>query len=356
MNARYLLPLALLGGCVSTSFRSVNGMTPAPIADRAVMADASDLGENAERIGSISAEAKAVRGVDPASLDELTERAAQIAANKGGTHIVLAGTGTTTTTWVTPETSTYSCERTENGRSCTETYEPEREWSQEAPYASYDVYRVPRERWDELPQSAVPAPYVAAHHAPSHPDGWGMTLGGFSGPSIAANSGMNGNVFPTTYHANGADLAGAWVGTSHVHGSTEYAIDLRLGGNSYDGMASSAESRSVHYTGTYFGGALALRAGKRLAWENFALAAGTGIAGAVWSGTAHADAAGGFVQPGANTTADLYAPMWTSLTFKPACSFGVQGLAEYDVDPFDVSASTSSLSLGVIWQPASACD
>lgn len=357
MQVGYFVPLALLGGCISASYHSIKGTTPAPIADQAVVADSSDLaplGANAQLIGTISTEAKATRGLEPASPADLTERAAQIAANEGGTHIELADSGTTTTTWVTPAQATRACEHTDQGRTCTRTYSPAQESSEDAPYATYDVYRVAPDHWKELPEALVPAPYVASHHAPSHPDGWGVTLGGFGGPTIGANSGTSGQVFPTTYEADSADLAGGWLSLSHVRGSTTYAIDLRLGGGAFAGTASSMQTASATYHGTYVGGALALRAGKRVAWQDFALAAGVGVAGAAWGGTAEADN-GGFVEPGVSSSAELYAPLWAALTFKPTCSLGVQGVAEYDVDVLDTSASAPSFELGLVWQPASAC-
>ncbi len=348
-----LLPLALLAtGCMSATYR---GSTVAPIADRAVVAPPGVPGE---RLGTIDTSGSAM-----ASSGDLADRAAELAAVHGGTHVVLENSGVDTFTSTQPATESQTCthDDTTNTDNCTTTYTPETTTTTSIPYATYDVLRVPAERWAELPGALRPDAYDPAHHTPAAADGLGLVFGGFEAPQLAAPTGTSGDVFPTAYSQSAGRLGGLWLAMSRSHGSSELALDLRLGGGSYEGMAANTEQSTpaVHYTGTMFGSALALRAGQRIAWQNVALAAGVGVAGALWSGMASVDpqapVPAGFVEPPGGASADFYLPVWSSLTVKPSCSWGIQGLAEYDVRPLDTGASAPSLAVGVIWQPATAC-
>jgi len=266
----------------------------------------------------------------------------------------------TTQEITTPASQTTTCTDNTDQSTCTTTYTPESTTTVTTPYATFDVYRVERERWAALVPNERPT-WDPSLHVPSAADGWGLAFGAFSTPFPGATGGTSGSVFPTSYTADVPALEGFWFSSSRADGSTELAFDMRVGGTSYAGTARNTEmnTQTVGYTGTYIGTAGAIRLGKRIAWDDFALAAGIGIAGAVWTSTiTHTDPGAPieatFVEPGPGATVDLYAPVWASLTVKPSCNWGVQALAEYDVRE-DTDRSTPSLSLGMIWQPATAC-
>jgi hypothetical protein len=353
MDIRRILPvLAIAGGCINATFHAKTAASLPPIADHAVVTgdgDAAAIAERGDLVGTID-----TSGNGASDQHDLADRAATIAANHGGTHVVTTTAGVTTSTYTSPASQTTTCTDNSDASTCTTTYTPETTTTTTTPYATYDVYRVAAERWFELPGGLRPETYDPSHHAPTQADGWGVTLGGFSAPYPGPTSGTNGSVFPTAYSSSVAQLEGGWLATSFERGSTVVAVDMRVGGGSFDGTATSARM-ATHYTGTYFGTSLALRAGKRIAWQDVALAAGSGIGGGMWMTSTMTDTPA-FVETPSGASGDFYVPVWASLTIKPTCSVGVQGLAEYDLRPQDSAASSPSLSLGLIWQPASACD
>jgi hypothetical protein len=344
---RYLV--LLFAGCTSATFQ---GRTLPPIADRALVTDAS-IESHGERIGSVRAD-----GSQLADSDDVRDQAALRAARAGGTHLVVTSSGYDTYTYTNPASESTTCTDNNDSSTCTTTYTPESTSTVSKPYASYDVYRVERERWRELGEQPTWDP---SHHVPSAADGWGITFGGFQRAFTGKTSGNSGDVFPTAYTADVPALQGGWLSASLVRGSTELAFDMGIGGTSFSGTARNTadHTATVGYTGTYVGQEVAFRLGKRIAWDRFALAAGVGIAGAWWSAPdTKVDPAAPimdvFVQP-TETVAELFTPVWASLTVKPSCNWGVQGLAEYDVHPFGDTPDVPALALGLIYQPATAC-
>ena len=55
------------------------------------------------------------------------------------------------------------------------------------------------------------------------------------------------------------------------------------------------------------------------------------------------------------TDGDVYVPVWASLTVKPACNFGVQLLASYDVVPGQAVEDRVTIAAGLMFQPSNAC-
>jgi hypothetical protein len=354
MPVRYLAALAL-AGCASATFHSATGTTLPPIADRALLADAS-IAQHGQQIGTVNAAGNAAAGDS-----DLDDKAALVAAASGGTHLVPGDKGVVTSTYTTPASESTTCTDNTDSSTCTTTYTPESESTVSTPYASYSVFRVDSAQWNDLAEPLRPT-WDPARHVPTAADGWGLTMGGFSTAYPGPTSGTSGDVFPTAYTADMPALQGFWMSGSRVSGSNELAFDLRVGGTSFAGTAMNTQDHTaqVGYTGIEVGTAAAVRIGKRVAWSNVALAAGGGIGGALWMTTQtdtdpNAPIQASFIEPGQNVVTDLYAPLWASVTVKPSCNWGVQGLAEYDVRPFDGGASAPSLSLGVIWQPATAC-
>ena len=347
---RILLPFVLVG-CTSATF---HGQTLPPIADRALVTD-GQIGNEGQRIGSVDAS-----GNELDNQGDLRDQAALVAARNGGTHIVATGSGYNTYTVTTPASETTTCTDNNDSSTCTTSYTPESESTVSTPYANYDVYRVDAAQWSTLPADEQPT-WDPARHTPSAADGGGLTFGVFQRAFTGNASGMSGDVFPTAYTASVPDLQGAWLSYSFVHGSTELAFDTSFGGTSFSGTARNTHdgTATVGYTGTYIGQSAAIRLGKRIAWDRFALSAGVGIGAAWWAAPttkvdANAPIEDTFVQP-TETVAELYTPVWASATVKATCNWGVQGLAEYDAHPFTDTTDVPAFALGLIYQPATAC-
>jgi hypothetical protein len=275
--------------------------------------------------------------------------------------MVLSGSGVNTYTTTTPASETQTCTDNSDSSTCTTTYTPESTSTTSSPYATYDIYRIDPAHWAELPANERPT-WDPALHVPTNADGWGFSFGAFSTPFPGPTSGTSGSVFPTAYTMDMPALQGLWLSGSRVSGSNELAFDMRMGGTSFSGTAMNTQDHTaqVGYTGTEISSGGAIRVGKRLAWNSLALAAGGGVGAAMWMATQtqadpQAPIQASFIEPAKNLVTDLYAPLWASLTYKPSCTWGVQGLAEYDLRPFDGGTSSPSLSLGLIWQPATAC-
>jgi hypothetical protein len=350
---RILSVLVLTAGCVSATFHSQTGVTPPAVTDRAiVVAGADALGGQAEHLGTVD-----VAGPATDRQADLADKAATLAALRGGTHIVVREAGDATSTWTVPATETRTCTRDGDTQTCETSYQPESTASSSTPYATYDVYRVEPSAWVGLPADEQPEAIAPSRLEPVGADGAGTTIGWFSRAYPGPASGTNGNVFPTNYTADPSHANGLWISGSRTHGSTVVAGDLGLGGGSFSGMAQSESGGQwVPYTTTYGGLALDIRVGKQLAWRNVALAGGVGVGGAVWGGPSSYDMSTFvFVQPPDEPVVDLYLPLWASLTIKTSCDWGVQAMASYDVRPLDTTTSSPSFGVGLEWQPASAC-
>ena len=350
---RLLAVLVLAGGCISATFHAQTGATPPPVAERAVVAPSPDALGPAQHLGTVELSAPQFDGQG-----DLRDKAAEVAASHGGTHVVVRAAGSTPVTVTTPESSSESCTTDSDGnQSCTTTYTPESTSTYDLPYATSDVYRVEPSAWPGLPADERPAPIDPIRLTPSGADGAGVAIGWFSIAHPFARTGTSGTVFPTSYTADPSQANGLWLSTSRLRGHEVLAMDVGFGGGSSGGTATSIhDGNSVPYTTTYGGMTLALRVGGEVAAGDVALAGGVGVGGALWLGMASYDTSTFvFVEPPNGNTADLYLPLWATLTIKPSCDWGVQAMASYDERPFDTQASAPSFALGLLWQPASAC-
>lgn len=172
------------------------------------------------------------------------------------------------------------------------------------------------------------------------PDGYGITIGA---SAMAPPAELAATTAPIS-------VPSFWVSSSFERRSWVFAGDSTAGWSSLD------ETSPVRATGSVFATTAALRVGRRLARDRYALAAGTGIGAGVWSASLQ-PAAGAVpaTRPDAGLVFDWDVPVWSSLTIKASCTWGVQGLASYDVRPTDVSTSSLALALGLQWQPSQAC-
>jgi len=135
-------------------------------------------------------------------------------------------------------------------------------------------------------------------------------------------------------------------------------MDMMVGSGTATGTVAGGGSGPLPFSASYFGTDTALRLGAQLPWEHVSLAAGSGVGGALWYSSG--------VQVGQGSASQVlsrpddivggwYVPMWSSLTIKPSCNWGVQTLASYDVRPSDVGASSLAFAIGLLWQPSDAC-
>jgi hypothetical protein len=147
--------------CINATFYSKTGRSQPPIAERAVILSSEEVQlvqiAGGYEIGHVNAEVRA-RGMSY-GVDDLTEKAARVASDRGGTHLLVHGTGTSTMTYSRPETLTRSCRRDDDSSTCETTYRPAAEWTEEHPTANYLVFRVPREHWHRLPEGLRPSPH-----------------------------------------------------------------------------------------------------------------------------------------------------------------------------------------------------
>ena len=157
---KVLLLCALVTGCMSAQFNSTTGKSYAPLTSRAVVLspqEAQQVASQAQVIGTVSVESRIRDGVPSTpNTEDLAAKAAQIAAEHGGTHIVATNFDSTVTTWLNPATVTRTCSHDEGTRTCEKTYEPMTVGSASFPAAEFTVYRVAAEAWSALPPSLRP--------------------------------------------------------------------------------------------------------------------------------------------------------------------------------------------------------
>jgi hypothetical protein len=146
---------------------------------------------------------------------------------------------------------------------------------------------------------------------------------------------------PTGAPNGGGVVLGTWIGRDPVAAQDE------IGGM----LSGTLERRHVALAadlmmadGATFDSAVQLRAGVRAASNLFAVAAGSGLGAEIWETGMPAGA-----------DASFYVPVWAAFTVKPSCDVGLQLLAQYDVRPTSLSASSAVVGVGLLLQPSDAC-
>lgn len=143
---------------MNAQFHSRTGADYAAVAKQAIIVNEQEAQVVAqaggEVIGSISAEGMVPNATD----DDVTEKAAKVAAKKGGTHIVLTDRGEETFTYVNPATRDRQCQWVDGVEDCRTVYQPQTVSTRTEPTARFVVFRVPAQRWAALPQSLRPVP------------------------------------------------------------------------------------------------------------------------------------------------------------------------------------------------------
>lgn len=193
------------------------------------------------------------------------------------------------------------------------------------------------------------------------PDGIGIVIGAYSlgrGPHTSDYS-----LFSTHYAYDATSTEGFWLSTTFERRGFVFALDLLSGAGAVSGTATSTSGEGGNpgpfpLDGDTFDMAGMLRLGKRIALDHVALEAGTGLGGDMWLGAGKVhepdllnDA---FVaSPGLDAT--WFFPVWAAIAYKPACNWGVQLLASYDVHPGDTGEDAPAFGAGLMWQPSRAC-
>jgi hypothetical protein len=159
MRSRWLA-LVLLAeiGCVSSHWHPRSAVPAAPVAVRAVRIYEADVptlkAAGAELLGSVESNGSGV-----SSHDDLAADAADVAAERGGTHFILASSGVQVSQWTTPGRANTTCTPDISGStSCSTSYTPPTSTPIYHPFAGFQVVRVPPERWKELPEALRPSP------------------------------------------------------------------------------------------------------------------------------------------------------------------------------------------------------
>jgi hypothetical protein len=192
------------------------------------------------------------------------------------------------------------------------------------------------------------------------PDGFGLVLGGYTmglPRSLLSGSGPDWARSPTAYTIDPASTHGLWLVTSVERRYFTFALDSMWGWGSANGhIAANDSSPATDFSASMLQWSMALRIGARLPLRYASLAAGSGIGFSLWIFN-HTDAANRAAMTDAvsNVNAVWQVPLWASLTIKPACGWGIQGLASYGVQPTRSDASSLFLGIGILFQPSASC-
>jgi hypothetical protein len=151
MHQRLLIALVFATGCVNAQFHSKTGQTYPSLTSRAVILEPTEartlVAAGAMVIGTISSD-----GTTDKTSQDLADKAATIAAQNGGTHILLVDEGAITYTTTHPATVTEHCD----DYSCTSTVTPRTTTTSSRPTAEFQVFRAEPSLWTRLPPTIRP--------------------------------------------------------------------------------------------------------------------------------------------------------------------------------------------------------
>ncbi|HEY4057495.1 MAG TPA: hypothetical protein VGM39_12845 [Kofleriaceae bacterium] len=159
LSKTWLVAMVAVTGCVATAtYHSKNGHVYPQITPRAVILDDQEakvvMAAGAQVIGSIEGRGLTV----DSSVADVNDKAAQVAAEEGGTHVIVARAEMDTYEQQHPAVYDRECQRTEAGRECTSTFQPASTSTFEKPSGDYIVLRVPPQQWRMLPPELQPMP------------------------------------------------------------------------------------------------------------------------------------------------------------------------------------------------------
>ncbi|HEY4183142.1 MAG TPA: hypothetical protein VGM90_40240 [Kofleriaceae bacterium] len=160
LSTKWMLVVAVaMAGCaVQATYHSKNGRAYAQITPRAVILDDAEakivMASGGQVIGTIEGRGLTVTS----SVADVNDRAAQVAAEEGGTHVIVAHAEMVEYAWENPGVYDRRCRRTDDGRECTSTFVPASTTTYEKPSGDYIVVRVPPQQWGMLPPELQPMP------------------------------------------------------------------------------------------------------------------------------------------------------------------------------------------------------
>lgn len=190
------------------------------------------------------------------------------------------------------------------------------------------------------------------------PDGLGLSLGAWRQrlPMPPTSALM------TRYEYDDASMIGGSFTFSYERRYFAFAVDTAIGRAQLHGVATYVGANpgvfsdtSSTFTGSVFESRLALRAGVRAPLRSVALAAGSGLGGSVRMTSATLDHAATRAMPPDDVAPSWFVPLWAALTLKPACDWGAQVLAQYEVHPTSAADNHSIVGAALVWQPSRAC-
>jgi hypothetical protein len=153
-----LVAMAVAGCTIQAKFYSKTGRTYPQVAHRAVICDVEEgkkiVASGGQIIGTIDAQSMTVDN----SVQNVNIKAAEVAAEAGGTHVVIARAERDEYERHNPATETRECVRTENGRACQTTYEDASTTTFSKAAGEYVVVRLEPQQWGYLPPELQPMP------------------------------------------------------------------------------------------------------------------------------------------------------------------------------------------------------
>jgi hypothetical protein len=192
------------------------------------------------------------------------------------------------------------------------------------------------------------------------PNGFGFVIGAWVGhaPGSPVNSGPVA-LDETATADSDHGMAGGMISTTLERRHLAMAVDLMFGAGGSSGRVSGeppfTTGQTQPYAGTIYDSRMQVRFGARAALGTIAIAAGSGLGFELWrADNAVADPTSALYAPDGGD-ANIYFPMWTALTVKPACDIGMQLLAQYDVYPTSMASNSAVIGVGLLVQPSDAC-
>jgi hypothetical protein len=178
------------------------------------------------------------------------------------------------------------------------------------------------------------------------PDGHGLVLGAIAVAAIHGPA-TNGERYVYDPHMG----FGGWVSLLANKRGFALAADLAFTTNVAEGMTVDIPNGD-HFSGREYRVTTMLRAGKRYAIRDVAVGFGTGLGLDSWL------MKGNFYGPtGVSPEADAswFLPMWSTVTYKPSCDWGIQALAQYDFHPTSSDSTGFTFGAGLVLEASAAC-
>jgi hypothetical protein len=190
------------------------------------------------------------------------------------------------------------------------------------------------------------------------PNGGGVTLALITGLA-PRGEGSKTELDTTSYAYDPTGPAyGGLMSFSYERRSFVLAFDTSFSVGPLSGTATTPDSHfgpsTFSFTGSTYRLAQAIRFGKRVALRDIAFSGGTGIGVQGWLASTSSTPPATSYQPD-GPDGSWYVPVWLAATIKPACNWGFQALAEYDIHPTATDTSGSAFAFGWIYQPSDAC-